>query len=222
MKKIKIIALVLSTVIMLFAINSSFFKSRKNSSQTIEAIIAVQDIPEQTVIKKDMLKKVKILKEHAPENIVLNEDDIAGMVSLNPVFANDVLTSSKVSEPGSAKSGVSFLIPHGERAITLDVQMSTGIAGLLRIGNKVDIVNVDKDKARMVLQNKQVLALDKKISDSQKDAISDQNTYLTITLLLTPEEALELALADENGQNRAILRNPEDEEIKSVKDIKLN
>lgn len=219
MKKIKLIALTGSLLVFIISLNGPFSKSKNINNKTKEVVVAIVDIPQQTVLKKEMFEKRNVLETSASEKAVVELEELEGMIATTDIFSKDVISYDKIDKPGSDKSGVSYLIPIGERAITMDVQASSGIAGLIRVGNNVDIINVVDEKSKMLLQDKTVLALDRKISDEQKELVADQSVYVTITLAVTPEEALQLSLGDAIGVNRAILRNPEDKEIKSLSEI---
>ena len=220
MKKIKLIALAGSVLVFVISLTGPFSKGKNINTQVKDVVVAVVDIPQQTIIKSEMLEVKPMLETALTDTVVYDLESAIGTVSITDIYTKDVITQSKISEPGSQKSGVSYLIPKGERAITIDVQASSGIAGLIRVGNHVDIINIADEKATMLLQDKKVLALDKKIKDEQKEIVQDQGIYVTITLAVTPEEALKLSLGDEVGVNRAILRNPEDSDINSLSEVK--
>ena len=220
MKKIKLVALGISLLVLVLGLMGPFSKENNVNTQVKEVFVAVVDIPQQTIIKEEMVEKVPMLETALTGSAITSLEDVVGNVSITDLYAKDTVTKDKISEPGSQKSGVSYNIPSGERAITLDVQASSGIAGLIRVGNYIDIVNIVDDEAKLLLQNKKVIALDKKIKDEQKEVGPEQSTYMTVTLSVTPKEALELSLGDEVGQNRAILRNPEDKEIINVGSVR--
>lgn len=67
--------------------------------------------------------------------------------------------------------------------------------------------------SKMLLQNVKVLATDQALS---KDKQTQGQIYSTVTLEVTPEDALKLNFSENNGKLRAILRSPLDQDKPKV------
>jgi pilus assembly protein CpaB len=100
------------------------------------------------------------------------------------------------------------LIPQGMRAFTIRVpnpNVATGVAGSLLPGNKVDVLLTasggdlnDVIGTTTLLQNVEILAVDQKIEAPAENKV-DLKEMLSVTLLVTPQQAKQLNLAQNKG-----------------------
>jgi pilus assembly protein CpaB len=121
--------------------------------------------------------------------------------------------------PTGAASGVQALIPRGMRAITIQVNEFTGVAGLLTPGCRVDVLSSLRDEGgqlsvtRTVAQNVEVRAVGQRVSAATADP-ADPNAALpmsqSVTLLVTPAQAEMLQLVSTGGTPWLVLRNATD------------
>lgn len=117
----------------------------------------------------------------------------------------------------------------GRRAVTIQVGEINSVAGLIRPGNFIDITTRIQggaipstsggdsgDVVIPVLEDVLVLATDQQSARPNEDEFKNkertnrQQTYDTLTLEVTPEEAALLTLAEARGSLVATLRNTED------------
>jgi len=138
---------------------------------------------------------------------------------LSSVVENEPMVESKLagSEGGA---GLPSAIPQGMRAMSVRVNDVIGVAGFLDPGTRVDLMvtirKKDESTSRTVASNVQVLTAGTR-SDQQrpKDAktpASGPPAAAVVTLLVTPEDAERIALAQSEGQIMLSLRNPLDTE----------
>jgi pilus assembly protein CpaB len=167
-----------------------------------------------------------IKKSDRPEAI----KDFLGAVVRTPVAAGEPIRDSKVV---NAKGGgfLAAVLPHGMRAISLDVAPDTDAGGFILPNDHVDVLLTHRDKAaeklsgvekyvtETILRNVRVLAIDQVLGekDGQKVAIGK-----TATIELDPRQAEMLALARQTGTLSLALRSlldsqsptPENGEVK--------
>lgn len=143
-------------------------------------------------------------------------EDLAGpgedRVVLRPMEANEPVLASKVSSNGG-KSSLSAVIEADMRAVTIPVNDATGVAGLVRPGDHVDILLTHADgtpgttqmsaKIEVLLQDVLVRAIDQDTSD-HKDAGAN---IKAVTVEVTPRDAQKLTLAASIGTLSLTLRN---------------
>jgi pilus assembly protein CpaB len=131
------------------------------------------------------------------------------------VVENEPLVQAKVADPGSG-AGLSPVIPPGMRAMAVKVNEVIGVAGFLDPGTRVDLVvtirNSEESRSRTVVSNLQVLGAGTR---SQQETARDDNNNTApppavVTLLVSPEDAERIALAQAEGQIVLVLRNPLD------------
>ena len=121
----------------------------------------------------------------------------------------------------SAKSAGGAGVPSGMRAVSVHVTDSTGVLGLLRGGQMVD-VQVVRGKlpdvsVRTALENLRVLSV-----MPQSELTSQGVNLPVVTLLATPQDADVLAAADAGGRVRLTLRNSLDAQTRSRSAITLD
>ncbi|MBI2509599.1 MAG: Flp pilus assembly protein CpaB [Betaproteobacteria bacterium] len=114
-------------------------------------------------------------------------------------------------------------LPEGMRAITIDVDEINSVAQMVRVGNRVDLMLIVSESGEgggqqviSLLQRVKIIATGQNATRAQADApAAAQGTvaqrYSNVTLEVTPEEAARIALAQQMGRIRAVLRNEEDQ-----------
>jgi pilus assembly protein CpaB len=125
-------------------------------------------------------------------------------------------------------------IPVGERAMALAVNNIAGVSGLLKPGDRVDILGTFPvgTKTELIqdgrggesvgyvtmtlLQNVSLLATGQKISSAKSKGNRRQGGYSAVTLSVTIEEAELLTIAQTRGKMSLLLRHREDVDITSI------
>jgi pilus assembly protein CpaB len=141
--------------------------------------------------------------------------DFVGAIVRTPVASGEPIRDSKVV---MAKAGgfMAAILPHGMRAISLDVAPDTSAGGFILPNDHVDVVLTRRDKAaeklsgvekyvsETVLRNVRVLAVDQAVEekDGQKVVIGK-----TATIELDPHQAETLALSRQLGTLSLTLRS---------------
>ncbi len=171
-------------------------------------VVAARTIPGGTVLKAADLK---LLPWAGSEPI------IGAFPSVDAVVGKTVFTSIDESEPvtqarlaGKGPQG-GLNIEQGMRAISVTISDAGGILALLRRGQHVDVQAVSgqqgaDSRIRTILQDIEVLAVNPPEQTQGRPAAP------IVTLLVRPEDADKLALADSAVRVRLLLRNPADRE----------
>jgi pilus assembly protein CpaB len=132
-----------------------------------------------------------------------------------PILASKLLGSEEMT--GAAKD-----IPPGYRVAHVKVDPVTGSSNLILPGDRVDVLvfrnpssDLNATAAKIVLQDIKVFAVDTQTETqfvATKDEQTEPMTAKTISLLVTPQQAVILHAASEiGGSVRLVLRNPEDD-----------
>lgn len=173
---------------------------------SVIVVLANQPIPARTKLTKEMLSAKKLPRTYAFRGSIRTFEEAVGKVTTVPLAAGEPILRSVLAMEEN-KSGLSFHIPDGMRALTLSVGEVTGLAGRLKVGDRIDILAffpkdvAGSDKVMTVLENIPVLALGKESSGSKGDKV-----YNSITLALSPLQAATLSLAREVGKIQVLLR----------------
>jgi pilus assembly protein CpaB len=174
-------------------------------------VVASRTLPLGTVVSGDAVK----LRE-APENLFptggfSKVEDVVGRPVTATIQADEAVLEARLAPRGSG-AGLAPLIPPGMRAISVRVNDVVGVAGFVLPGLRVDVLVTGQPagraetQTRTVLQNVPVLSAGQTIQTDGKSAISAP----VVTLLVTPEDAEALTLANTEGRIQLVLRNSSD------------
>ncbi len=130
------------------------------------------------------------------------------------------LLKGKVGDVGI---GASCLVKPGMRAYTISTPtVAQGVSGFVLPGNHVDVLltvtKANRDDGTgggvttTLLQNVEILAADQRLDSAETKADAKQ-TLKSVTLLVTPEMAAKLSLAQTAGTLHLSLRNDTDQSI---------
>ena len=225
MKKVKILALVSAAVTALFVFLFLSSLNRPAETATTSVVIAASDIPANIPITEAMIETKVIPTGAVVSGALSDKSEVIGKVANAEIFAGEQLLNAKLLSTGKSDSKtLAYVIKPGMRAITIAVDETSGVAFMITPGNNVDIIGEfvkttnsaedgsESDKisyTTMVLENITVLAVDNVFYKDGK-ANSDKPAYTTLTLQVTPSQAMELSTAQFEGQLRTILRSPVD------------
>jgi len=226
MKRIYILAAIVSilTGISVFYYASYLENAAKSNFQPV--VVASVQIQENTMVTSEMLS-VKQLPVEAINSLTVRKiSDAIGKVAIQLIETNEQILSTKLNEKGKVKGGLEYLVPDGKRAITIAVDDKSGVAGYIKKGNHVDVVAslmidaiTEKGKTKVPasmfsLQNIEVIATG--ISSASASTDGKPSSYATVTLAVTPEEALRLDYCVSEGKVRLILRPVLDNGINTI------
>ena len=141
--------------------------------------------------------------------------DFVGAIVRSPVSAGEPIRDSKVV---AAKGGgfMAAMLPHGMRAISLDIAPDTDAGGFILPSDHVDVVLTRRDKAaekvtgtekfvsETILKNVRVLAVDQAVEEKEGQKVV---VGKTATIELDPRQAETLALSHQLGTLSLTLRS---------------
>jgi pilus assembly protein CpaB len=141
-------------------------------------------------------------------------DEVVDRALLASVVENEPMVAAKLAAR-DAGAGLSSAIPQGMRAMSVKVNDVIGVAGFLDPGTRVDLMvtirRKDDTTSRTVASNVEVLRSGTRGDHERpKDAKAAPSAAAVVTLLVTPEDAERIALAQAEGQIMLSLRNPLD------------
>ena len=217
-RKIIMIAAVFGIVAVLLvqAFLSKVENKYRIGAEPVNVLVAKGYISEGTLVTEYMVEVKRIPRNFlAPGAItsvrqLMNEQGIYINATLVPILENEQITSTKLIQPGK-ETGMSIIIPEGYRAVSVEVTDVTGVARLIKPGDRVDVIGstefIIKYKPVVrtftALQNILVLAYDQRImgttaTPEQKKGegkelveaeAGGQEKIPTVTLALTPSQA---------------------------------
>ena len=198
------------------------------SATSAQIVVAKTAIKQRTLVTAEMLELKSV-----PTNLVVtgaftSVTDVVGKVTKYPLDANEQIVVTGVVDLSSPQAdALSQVVPTGKRGFSISVSEVKSAGGLVLPGDYVDIVWVCcKDQvalARTVLQNVQVAAISQNIVPSgpaggSEDPVAAEGTApkpeaISMTLLVTDQQAHLLLMAENTGDMRAALRGVGDTTI---------
>lgn len=189
--------------------------------ETVTVVVAKRPIPARTLLTSEDVALKEFPRDFLPKGAVTDAADAVGKMTVAPLAEDEVILKGHLAGP-DVKLQLSFHIPKGYRAMTFGVSETTGVAGFVEPGDRVDIlwtVSGDnqyipdpKPRSQILVENALVLAVGQDPAVRTKDGRGQMEGYTSLTLALTPDEALRVSLAAEEGTLRFVLRSAGDEE----------
>jgi pilus assembly protein CpaB len=186
--------------------------------ETVPIYIALHNINLGDPIDQKMVSLEEWPKDKVPRGAISKLTDLEGRRPRTAIFEGEPLLEGKLLEPGQVADPIRA-IPKGMRLKTIAVDAEKSAAGLLGPGDRVDVqlfvrkdarTGIEKAKSKIILQNIRVFAVDQTVQRSP-DGADERSIAKTVSLMLTPEQASKLALAEQVGEISLIPRNPDDE-----------
>jgi len=186
----------------------------------VKIVVAAVAIPRGSLVTSDLIKIRDYPSDLVPHGAIVKPEDVVDRSAFSTIVADEPVLESKLSPKGHR--GMAAQIPNGMRAITINTNVSAGVAGFILPGNKVDVlltVNSGGGPGDLtgggatttLLQNVEILAVDQRIeAPRDKDNMVDSSELRSVTLLVTPDQAAKLDLGQNKGKLHLSLRNPND------------
>lgn len=189
------------------------------ASETEKVLVAITDIERGRTITEADVEERKWPKGLAPGDKLDEVAKATGRAAVAKILAGDVVREAKLAAAG-AGLGLAPSIPIGKRALTVMAsRASTSVAGFVLPGSKVDVLlnlraggrgdETGGGSTTTLLQAVEVLAVDQK-QDAPETNQFDPKALTSVTLLVTPDEANVLDLAQNMGTLSLALRNTSD------------
>jgi pilus assembly protein CpaB len=218
-KKLILIALALAFLAALTVflyLNS--LKAPKISIPKIKIIVASENIPPRTLIDKKMTAAIEVPKDEVNVLYISDYTKIVGSYTKETILKNEGFLSEKLLDENENNDELSLKIDEKHRAISINVNGSSGIADLIKPGDFVDVVvyvsekkdgqiTIRPDFTEIILQNIEILAIDKQLNRENKlkeDTPMPTNFFATLSVPVTEVE--KLVLSEDIGSLTLVLR----------------
>jgi len=175
---------------------------RATAAVTKPAVVATEDISARTRITAEMVQVRSLAESAVHPEAFSSTDQLVGMVTRLPIAADEQILSSKVAAiatevpwAGDEELPLSYVVPPGQRAVSVRVSEVTGAGGLILPGDFVDIIGIfdvvfygikegdptsqeeiEDYVAVTVLQNVQVLAVAQEVAESLPEGTDSDDT----------------------------------------------
>jgi pilus assembly protein CpaB len=151
--------------------------------------------------------------------------EIDGLRTKTRFYIGEPIIEAKLFGKGDAGGAATDLIPKGFRVVSVKVDVNSG-SGLILPGDRVDVLvhlqdqpgrQIEGSGTKTFLQNIKVFAVNDVFARGSGDETSI--TAKTISLLVTPQQANLVTMANEMGKIRLVMRSPGDESIEETEGV---
>jgi len=194
--------------------------------KNIQIVVAKVPVSPGQELTAELLTLGPIASELPPPRSFTDPGPLVGRVAAAPLLPGQPVTEDLLAAKGAA-AGLQALVPRGMRAITIDVTDTTGLAGMILPGARVDVVSSISGAtradmvARTIVQDVLVQAVGQRLTASRSADNQAPEAVKTVTLIATPRQAEAIELASSTGKVRLVLRGPDDRDTVRVDGVTL-
>ena len=201
-------------------------RTTANSGKFTKVVVTRGDVHPGAILTPADLTVAQVEAASAPAESFASIDKVAGRVSETLMVKGQPVIEAMLAPIGSG-SGLQALVPHGMRAITIEVNEYTGVGAMITPGCRVDVIATLNDPkndgriAKTIVQNVKVTAVGQRTSGVEApSAPHEMSKSVTILASLEDAEAIELACA--MGKPRLVLRGGRDNDVMTTAGVSLN
>ncbi|MBT5018231.1 Flp pilus assembly protein CpaB [Planctomicrobium sp.] len=194
-------------------------------TETKKVLVALANIEIGEVLNADstIFKELPVDGLPPEEELIVSPEQYEERGARIQLFAGDVVTLSKLTEPGG--TGNSVKIPRGMRVITIPVDESDSQSNLVSPGDRVDVLvtyqsggRTGNTKTKTLMEFVEVFAADSRTAD--KVATTEKmSRFSHVSLLVMPEQVSYVKLAQKKGNLSLAWRHKLDDELVQIRDI---
>lgn len=175
-----------------------------HQSEGLQVLAAKRYLPAYSRLEPKDLVWMELPRAFAPTGVVTDAAAVLGLQTLVPFSADEPLIYNKLA---LGEQALAAAVPEGKRAVSLAVNAVTGLSGLLKAGDHVDVVLLHGQgaaaSAGLLLQDVAVLAVGSNLTRSESGRNEANGT---VTLALDPDETTLALAASSNGALQMVLR----------------
>jgi Flp pilus assembly protein CpaB len=107
--------------------------------ETVDVLVAAQDIPERAVIGGPHLAVKRVLPTSLPPNALARPDQAVGKMTTGPILAGEFVLPGKLVGPDSGRPAIAYTVPKGKVVITMPAS-DILTTGAVQAGDTVDLL----------------------------------------------------------------------------------
>jgi pilus assembly protein CpaB len=180
-----------------------------HQGQEIRILAVRRYVPAQARLQAADLRWRSMPRAFAPTGAITQPEQALGLQTLVPFSEDEPLVLNKLA---LGEQSLAAAVPPGQRALSLPVNAVTGLSGLVKPGDHVDVLLLHgqgpQSQAGLLLQDATVLAVGAHLG---RESVERSDRGGTVTLALDPAEAALALAAQANGALTLTLRAPGDD-----------
>ena len=181
-------------------------KRAENKVQTVEAFVAVRDIPKgtsgSTALSEGLITAARVLRGSVPTAAVTNTDDLSGKVAASTIQAKQYITDASFVSPSEGGGGT-LAASIGDPtlvAVTIAFDSSRAVANQIAPGDRVDMID---GKGTYLMRAVKVLAIGSETAATATGGNGQPSSGAAssglITFEVSPDQALTIVNASREG-----------------------
>ena len=175
-----------------------------DNAQRVEVFVVRQDVakglPGEQAIDAQMVQADQIPRDFRPGTALTDINTIRGKVALSNLSAGQVVVDGMFVDPRAAFVSFSQRIDPGLVAITLSIDETRGVAGLIVPGDRVNMIADSPEGKQHLYQNVEVLAIGAQAAPEPGDtAVPPTGGAGLMTFAVPPLAAQRLAFATDGA-----------------------
>lgn len=149
-------------------------------------LVATRDILANTVLDEQLVTRIEVPAKYLQPKALAALEEAVGRVTVVPIGRGAQVLGTYLGDSGRA--ALAFEVPRGMRAVAISVSDDTGVGGLIRPGNFVDIIGTfefgrptgtqngvvqyadERTETRTMMQNVQIVGVNREIRDVAQEA----------------------------------------------------
>jgi len=177
-------------------------------------------------LTEEDVELIKYAEPYLPEGVFTTFEDLFPegtselRVVLQPMTPNEPILLHKVTAPGD-DAGITSVLTRGMRAFAISVDVTSGVSGFLRPGDRIDIywsgriantlqgLGNTGEVTKLIEQSVKIVAVDQTADGSRNEA----RIARTVTVEVTPLQVASLAQAQSTGRLSLSLVGAEDDTL---------
>jgi pilus assembly protein CpaB len=195
-------------------------QEQKNSQKT-KVVFSTKNIEEGEIIPQEALEERDVEAAKAPVDAFNAINAVVGQQAAYPIPAGTVVSNHAI-KPMAVQTGFEGKIKEGMRALTFGVDSNSGVAGFIAPGSHVDVIGITgggaDTKAAPVMSDVEVIAVG--TTYVKAPGSTSANPAGSVTVAVTPEDAIKMVKAVSSAKLYLTLRNDKDHTPVAVVDVK--
>lgn len=186
-----------------------------DQQRTVQIAVATQELEFGAPLNSDNVRLTTWPESSLPQGAITDINEaLSGRVAIRPIARGEPILQNRIS----GRASLSANLPLEMRAISVPVNQITGVAGFVLPGDVVDVFMTRDNITSVLLENVQVLAIDRRTNEQN----TDPALVSTATLQVDPISAQKLTLARQVAQLSLALRNVENQEVGPTARVTVN
>lgn len=182
--------------------------ARPATVPTVDVFVATTPLRYGEILKPEAVRQVKWPKDSLPEGIFMDAAVLFPAADrpryiLRAMEPGEAIMAVKITEPGE-EAGLTSRLEKGMRAFTIKVDVTSGVSGFLRPGDRVDIywtgrigdIRNDGEVTKLIESAVQLIAIDQSAGGDLDGAVIAR----TVTVAVEPHQVAKLAQAQSTGE----------------------